>query len=434
MWARRIFVLFIFLFLQLLVLADVLDRLDEDPMLDVSWAGVFALMISYLALAALFVIATYFYAGWLYYKANYGVNSTIAPPQLIAVAGPGGTVTYRQNAATLDITLRRRRAAKIYLYDALIDTGVLILLGAFLGLLIDQLNRLRDGIVGNERAWSLVLLPLFFFWLVLLGLIIALAVRVHGEERYQRPLGNADCCTASFGGVVFCCSVDEAQLSFADDTRYEKRAEYYATADYHALPWAFLCTPSMHYGLADCLLGWLWVLFVIAALISTILLAVRLDSTSGTSPSVATIFIPLWIVEGLFAFVAFLLFFTLCCCYRSAAVRPRGRNALFAKYSESVFGFIAVILLAVQQALIAARVDGNTDTSWNTVFIPLYILFGFALLFGCCYVSCGRTRDADSGGDDLSDDVDRSAPASATQVERRARDPTSMWGVFSAVV
>lgn len=435
MWARRILVLFIFLLIQLLVLADVLNRLDEDPLLDVSWVGVFAPLIAYLILAALFIIATYFLAGWYYYKANYGTSSTVSPPQMLAVPGPGGTVIYRQNVATLDVTLRRRRAAKIYLYDAVIDTVLLALIATFLGLLIDQIERVRDTIAGNERAWSVVLIPLFLLWLALLAMIVVLAVRVHSEERFQRPLGNADCCAASFGGVVFCCTVDEAQLSYANNTRYEKRADYYTTADYHALPWAFLCTPSLNYGLADSILGWLWVLFVLAALISTILLAARLDGSTGTSPLVSTIFIPLWIVEALFALTAVLLFVTLCCCYRTAASRPRGRNALFAKYSEAVFGFIAVILLAIQQGFLAARIDGGTDTDWNTVFIPLYILFTFSLLLGCCYLACGRTRNEDNV-DELDDNNDavRGSRQTPEQVERRARDPTSMWGVFSAVV
>lgn len=435
MWSRRILVLVIFLLIQLLVLADVLNRLDEDPLLDVQWVGVFAPLIAYFVLALLFIVATYFLAGWYHYKANYAVVSTVSPPQLLAVPGPGGTIVYRQNVGTLDVTLRRRRAAKIYLYDALIDTVLLALLATFVGLLIDQLERVRDDIAANERAWTLVLLPLFFFWLALLAIIIVVGVRVHAEERFQRPLGNADCCAASFGGVVFCCPVDEAQLSYANNTRYEKRAEYTATADYHALPCAFLCTPSLNYGLADSVLGWLWVLFVIAALIATVLLAARLDGSSGTSPLVAQIFIPLWIVEALFALTAVLLFISLCCCYRSAAARPRGRNSLFAKYAEAVFGLIGVVLLAIQQATLAARIDGGTDTDWNTVFIPLYVLFTMVLLLGCCYLVCGRTRNADNV-DEIDDDdsAQRGSRQTPEQAERRARDPTSMWGVFSAVV
>lgn len=352
MWLRRILPLSVFLFIQLLVLADVLNRIDEDELLDVQWAGVFAPLIIYLAIGLVFVCSSFFNAGYYSMKTSSDASDG----------------AYQGDINAVDMSLRWRRRAKIFFFDAIIDTIMLVLWAVFLGLLIAQLE-------ADEMSWATVFIPLYILLPLLLIMFAVLALRVNAEQHFQRPLGNADCCAATLGGVVCCCKVDESRLDYANQLRQDKRVEYTASSLYHDLPCAFMCTPAMSYGCAEPALGWFWYLTILAALISLLLLTGRLDGTNG-KPTIAVVFIPLWITEGLLFIGATFLVGSLCCCYRTQMSRPPGRASLLAKYSEGVLVMIASALLIVQEILIAMRIDDPDDLrDWNLIFLPAYVLF-----------------------------------------------------------
>lgn len=404
MWQRRVLPFVVFLGIQLLFLAHVLNSIETDATLlsDISWAFVFSPLLIFFAIAVLFVIATYFIAGSSYIQATSGDVSN--------------RVGYQDNLDELNKKRRAAREAKIYFFDALIYTVLVALLVTFLVLLIVQLDS-----ASTKWNWNIVFLPLYLLWFVLFFVFIGGALRVAAEERYQRPLGNADCCGATFGGVVFCCDSNTAQLAYADQEKLEKRAAYIAAAGYHELPWAFMCTPLMSYGWLDVLLGWLWLGWLIVLTIVTALLAKRLNS--GTeSPTLASIFIAPWIIEGLIILVALGLLISLLLCYRRVVQRPPGRSALLSKYAESFFLIITNVLLIIEQILLVQKIDDNNDSDWNVVFIPLYILIALYLLIGCCGVICGKPAAEDG-----------SAVWNGSRRTPVYADASSDWGVMSAV-
>lgn len=424
MWLRRLLPLSVILLIQLLFVADVLNRRAEDPQLDVAWAGVFSPLIVYLGLGFLFIIASYFMAG----------NTFAQNPRPSGSNMPNGQ--YQASVVAADQTLQKRREAKITAADATIDLIKLTLLAVFLGLLIDQLERIEDTEAQNERDWGNVFIPFFIFLVFVFIVATIVALRVSAEYRYQRELGCGSCCGATFGGVVCCCAADDAQLAYAADQRRDKRADYEENDGYHAIPCAFMCTPAMNYGVPDSILRWLWWLVPIALIITTALTVSRLESDDA-SPSVADIFIALWIVEGLMIITAFFLVMTLCCCYRRAASRPVGRASMFAKYGESTLLFFGGALLITQEALLAAQIDDQEGWDWNAVFSPLYVLFTLIIFVGCCYVKWCNTNNNDASYSTTMREPTMVSQGSARAIQA-VQQPSgtravSMWGIFNFI-
>src|SRR5690606_32974264 len=108
-------------------------------------------------------------------------------------------------------------------------------------------------------------------------------------------LGNVECCGAACGDILICCSTDETSLGIAAQRRHDKRPGYSATATFHNLPCAFMCTPSLAYGFADSVLSLVWFLQLIAVIAATILVVVRLDSADGATPLLNEVFIVLYV-------------------------------------------------------------------------------------------------------------------------------------------
>lgn len=421
MWLRRIVVASIFVLIQLAVLIDVQLRKATDPALNVDWTGTFSPTIAWFVLAGIFVVAGFFSAGYerlvAYKQNNNGRNTTPAQVEEI---------------------LSHKRASRIYFYDSLIDCVLLTLLIVFLALVIQRLEREEDTIVGNERPWRLIVIPLYFFFSLLLVSMIAMAARVHAEDRMQRKLANADCCTATFGGVVCCCTVDEGQLDYANNLRQDKTAEYVADAAYHGLPWAFACAPNMTYGCAASLVALIWFLVPIASVIAIALQAALLD---GAAIQQAQTFIPLFVVFGMLFLGSVFLMASLLCCYRRRAARPVAQRSILEKYAEVAFTIVASVLLIVQLALLAETFDNPPVVrDWVVIFIPLFILLVLILLVGCCsYCTCGKpaipqgttTRYSNTDDSDDNDVVLGPAKSQAASLRQRKRIESS-WGVFGA--
>jgi hypothetical protein len=413
MWLRRTVVIAIFVLIQLGILIDVLLRLGTDPELDIDWTGTFAPTITWFVLAGIFVVAGLFRAGyeWIvaYNQTNGGRNTT---------------------AQQVEDILWHKRAARIYFYDSLIDFVLLTLLIVFLGLTVQRLDRDEDMIVGNERSWKNIVIPLYFFFGLVFVLMIATAVRVYAEDRMQRQLANADCCTATFGGVICCCAVDEGQLGYANGLRQEKTAEYVADAAYHGLPWAFACAPNMTYGSVASLAAFVWFLMPIAFVISIALLASLLD---GSTIQLAQAFIPLFVVFGVLFIINVFLLATLICCYRRRAARPLAQRSILEKYAEVAFTITASVLFIVQLALLADTIDSAPLVrNWIIIFIPLIILLVIILLLGCCaFCTCGKPA-VPQRATRYDDDNDPVVANGKAQPLRQHKRIDSSWGVFGA--
>jgi len=441
MWAVRVLALAVFLFVQLLVLADVLNQRDDDPAADVDWVAVFAPLIVYAALSFIYIIATLFRAGVLCVTqppppSSQTTYETGADDN--NVRGNGAQRPLYGSADAVERTALRRKRARVLAWDGVIDLVVLALFISFVALTIDQLTRIDDDVPGNERTWSgSVLVPLFILFPLLFVLVGFAALRTAGEERYQRPLRNAELFSASCGDVVSCCSLDEQQLTEAARQRQDKRQQYSASANFHQLPCVFVCAPSMTFGGADFLIAWLLYLLLLAALGVLIALGARLDGT--TDALLNTIFIVLYVFGGLLILGSVLLAVSLCCCYRGAAARaaaswPSGRYNVLGKYTEAVFVFVFSVLGIVQLLLIAERVDHpDSERDWQVVFVPAYLALTITLLVGCCALACRRVlhRPPPTERTAVSGSAYRVRSAAGAQPRARAAaGPSSDWGVF----
>jgi MFS family permease len=422
MWLRRTVTVSVVFFIQLLILGDILNRRQLDPTLDVDWTKVFAVTIAYAAIAFLFIVATFFSAGVEYVRAR-----TMSTGRVTAQGG----VQYSVADNNLLESARSRRNAKIYLYDGIIDLTLFTTLAVLLGLVIDQLESI-DGGGEPTRAWGVVLVPWFVFLALLLLFSVWLALRVYAEKRFERSLNNSDCCGAACGDMFVCCTMDIDSLDTARAARADKRPTYQANAVYHRLPCAFMCTPSLAYGALDTLLSWTWFTLLLALLISSILLACRLDSADGASPALLATFVPLFVVFSLLALVSLLLIFTLLCCYRTVLSRPAGGSSVLAKYAEAFLTVFVSALALAQLGTLGAQADNaDADADWHLVFLPAYLLFTLGIFVGCCCFAC-RVRPRGYGALEDLDDNDPPPTSSADKARLRA-DPTSMYGVLSAV-
>ncbi len=439
MWCLRILLFSILLFIQLIIIADVLNQREAGLLPDAPWVYIFLPVLLCLVVQA-FAVAGSFVQAITYWLTPDAVRpATVA----IEVDADGVETTVYGGAARLVQSNERLRLARIYFFDALFDAALLFFLTFFVALLIDQLARLDDALVGNEHPWLIVFMPLFAFFVVLLVLLLFGALRVCGEERYQRRLGNAEYCGAACGGVLVCCAVDQAELEEGNWHRRDKRPEYIADGGYHELPCVFICTPGMSYGWADFILAWLFYLFIVVLLITLFVIALQLDGIIDASLNV--IFIGLYIVEILLAATSFALLVSLCLWWRGTEQRPRGRLNIVSKYMEALFAFVFAILLFVQQILLAQRIEDTAPVEerqdWQVVFIPLDILFILIWFISCCDLACYNRPpspltgavpeyvDIQSGGG-ASTQQQQQQSSKMTKPVRAHRQYTSAWGVL----
>jgi len=444
MWSVRILAFVFFGFIQLLALADTLNKRDEAAAmmvaLDTDWVAFFAPLIVYAALCLLFVLSTFFYAAVLALSSSNGA----ADGGLRYDVGPTAddnatTIAYGAKGSVLQQKQRRKRA-RILAWDAVFDLLLLVLGAVALGLAVDQLERADDAIVGNERSWASSVLVPIYIGLALVWLLIGLAaLRTSGEERYQRPLKNRELLSASLGDVVLCCSVDEQQINEAERQRYDKRPEYAAVANFHSLPCAFICAPALSFGALDVLLGWVLYTLLLAAL--GVLIGVGLKA-DGSPFMLHNIFIVLYVLGGATLLFTLATTLTLFCCYgsESGSRKPPNGRSLLAKYGQLLMVLFLTSTGIAQLALLANRVDWPGDTDdWHLVFLPLYIALAVVLFAGCASIACCRsgarraaTVDVRRGGQRLSA-FSGASLANYHHTERAPRTSggaSSHWGVF----
>jgi hypothetical protein len=385
MWFRRVMPLAFILLIQLLIIASELNERQADPTdIDNSWAATLAPLIVYLAGAGIFILSTFVYSIvlWLTPDARSSADDTDDDSSGQPQQQYGG-------ASRIVETNKRTVLARIYLCNALVDTALLIPLAVFVGLLIDQLELIDDGVPDNERLWMAVFAPLFTALLVMLIVLFLAAIRVCGEANYQRPLSNSECCSAGCAGVLVCCPTDLEYAAQAEVQRRDKRVDYIADGAYHELPCVFIFTPSMTYGCGDFILAWVLFLFVIVLIGTLIGVAALLDGTIASELDV--VFVGLYVDEALMILFAIFSLVGLCIYWRGSNQRPAGRKSVSAKAYEALFVITLSALLIAQQSLLAEQ---KSPQSWFVVFIPAYILFSIMLFVGCCDLRCaGRSNN-----------------------------------------
>lgn len=383
---RRAAPLAAFVLVQLIIIADELNDRQLDPLdTDTHWTGEFAVLIACLVAVFVFILVTFVQAGrWWFNEARDGAPAT--DDAEVSLDGSPAAAQKYGGAQRLVAPSINRRMARVYFWNAVIDLALLIPAAVFLGLLIDQLFRRDDAVVGNEYAWSVVLIPLeVMLGLVAIVLLFA-AWRVCGEATYQRSLGNTEYMSAALAGVIVCCPTDADYAAQAEWQEREKRVDYIADGAYHELPCVFVFTPGMTYGAADLLLAWFLFAFLIALPLTLVFVGLRLDDR--TDASLDTIFAGLYTLEGLLIATAIALLLTLCLWRNAGNQRPAGRRSLEAKFYEAILVIISSALFIAQQALLAAH-DAPED-SWFVTFIPIFLFLSLLVIIGCCELSCGR--------------------------------------------
>ena len=422
MWLRRFLTISVFVFIQLLVIADVANRRADDPTLVLDWTLVFSPIIFYIAIASLFVLATLYAAGLEFFRANY----LLAPRNTISTAEPSMYADHDSNYFERSQALRN---SKIYFADAIIDSSLLVLLSVFVALLVNQLEEIDAGVLEFTRSWFLVFTPLYLLLFILLVISIGVAVRVYAESRYDRNLNTTDCCGAAFGDLFCCCTLDEMSMEMARATAQDKRRSYIADASYHQLPCAFMCTSSMSYGAIDVLLSWLWFLFVVAAIVVHFLLAANLQSKfdepgEEAQPSLGLTFLPFFISIPLLLLGSLLQLIVLCCCYRRLHSRPRGRKSILYKYVQLLLTTVFAVAAITQFAVLSELIDAQAQSpDYHITLLPSYLFLTVIILVGCCSTVCN------GGSNNVSDDE----PTAHSVYAANVHNPTSMWGLFSAV-
>lgn len=388
----RLAPLAIFLLVQLLIIADELNERREEPLETSAWVSEFTPLIIYLVAAVLYNLITLVSSArhWCIRGDQGGIETDDE------ASADGSTASSSQQqyggAQRLVKSDLKRRIALVYFWNALIDLALLIPASVFLGLLIDQLFRIDDAVVGNEQPWSLVLIPLEVLFGVAAIVLILAAFRVCGEATYQRSLGNSEYLSAAMSGVLVCCPLDRDYAAQAEWQQREKRTDYIADGAYHELPCVFMFTPSMTYGVADILLAWLLYVFLVGFLLTLVVVGLLIDGQLGTA-TLDQVFAGLYVVEGLLIATSLLLLLSLCLWRNAGNQRPAGRKSLGAKFYEAVFVISVAALLIAQQALLAR--DEVAQNDWFVTFIPLFIAFSIVILAAFFELTCcGNGRRA----------------------------------------
>lgn len=427
MWYKCITTLALAALGQTILLADTLDDFAETEHFRANWTLVFAPTIIYLALAGLVVLSRFWRAAYFTSKARRAGTAPLDDNEP-ALLDP----TDRANAAAAF-----RRVAWVTFIDTAFDAALLACGIAFVVLMVDNLSIAQQNLEMAQAGfddWSFVnaSVPLVVLWSLLTLVALIAAARTYSEHsRARRDAGgtSASCC---FGGDFY-ADDDDRRLQGGDDdeddatsinyrTRTGKeKGVYLANANYQQWPCAFMFSCSLSYGWPDLLLAIVLFLFLPAMVLVTLLLARFLDTGA---PSMTSTFLVLWILEGAAAVLAVVAALWMCSCAWMPVPQPRGRSGYMAKATEFFVVLLVMILLAVQQILIAVRVDDSDLIEWNVVFIPFYILFGLAAFAGCASGFCclkSSTKTAPSTTNPCANDYDG---------DESGRPPqTSAWGL-----
>jgi hypothetical protein len=391
MWYKCITTLALAALGQTILLADTLDDFAESEHFRANWALVFSPSIFYLGVAGLVVVSRFYRAVHFTSKARRA-----------------GTGPLDDNESALLDSVERAKAAAAFrrvswvtFVDTVFDAALLACGIVFVVLMVDNLSIAQQNLEMAQAGfddWSFydASAPLVVLWSLLTLVALVAAARTYSEHsRARRDAGgaSASCC---FGGDFY-ADDDERGRQGGDDgeddgtsinyrTRTGKeKGVYLANANYQQWPCAFMFSCSLSYGWPDLLLAIVLFLFLPAMVLVTLLLASFLNTGA---PSMASTFLVLWILEGAAAVLAVLAALWMCSCSWMPVPQPRGRSGYMAKATEFFVVLLVMILLAVQQILIAVRVDDSDPIEWNVVFIPFYILFGLAAFAGCASGFC----------------------------------------------
>jgi len=409
MWLKRWIALDLFALIQLLVIADALQQLAEDPTVDIWWVGAFGVTIAYFAFGALMLIVSYVKLAMLYAKDHSGtvITTPYAP--------------YQQFTDQNDINAAEevRRERRVLLGDALVDTGLFVPLVTFFGLFIDQLEQWDDG--EPMHNWIAVFIWLVVFFLLLSIVLLISAVRTCGEERLQKgDLPTDLCCTGAFGDVIAGCSLDHNDIEQGRARRADRVEAYVADSEFHAIPCAYLCAWGLTANGAEFVLNWL--LYLLAPLLTLLALLLGFLLEDGT-PSLSKILVPLWIFEIAIIILAIVAFILLCCDPRVSGQTAPPRFSFLHKYNTIILSFVLALALGIFQILLLDRLqEGSaTGTNWHLVFLPLYIVLTIALIVGCCYSAASKSTSSYHTSDYLSPTAAPTTTATTKMSKSRVR-------------
>lgn len=366
---------------QTILLADALNDFDTVPGFQADWWWVFSPTILYLAISALYIASFFWRAAHFITKARRAAN-----PGLDEYQAPNAAT--RAKAIAID-----RRNAWISFVDAFFDTALLACGVVFVWRMIHTLEIAQVN--DDNTDWSFIgaAIPLVVLWSLLTVVAIIGAWRTSREYgRVQREMtvsssanGGNDDDEESGSGISYRASA------------VKEKGDYMANARYQQWPCAFMFTWSLGYGWPDSVLAILLFAMLPAMILVTLLLAEFLNTGA---PAMGEIFIVLWILEGLIVVFAIVAGVWMCCCSCMPLAQPRGRAGLMSKNAELFVIIFVAISLAIQQILIAVRVDESDPIDWYAVFIPFYVLFGLVAFASCAAGHCCLAKAGDTVTED----------------------------------
>lgn len=338
--------------LQTFILGAQLDDWDDVPGFVFEWT-LFLPTIIYLGLAVPFVLTRFYSAVHFATKATTASTATA-----LAADTTDATALYQAH----QIPIWRRRAI-VTLVDTVFDTALLAAAITFVAMLSHTMAVAQDG--SGPYSFMRTSIPLVVIWSLLTFVALLAANR-------------------TYVGKARASATDDVEPAYRSNAVKEKQV-YFATANYQEWPTAFMFTWSLGYGWPDSVLAVLLFAMLPAMIVVTLMFAHFLDT--GT-PSIAEIFIILWILEGLILIFTVLAAVWMCCCAWLPNMAPTGRLGRAAKTAELFAIAVGTILLVVQQILLTVRVDEADPIDWNVVFIPLYVFFALVTLMGCMFGFC----------------------------------------------
>jgi hypothetical protein len=384
MWLGRFAILSIFLLVVVGFIATALNEREVDELgpEDTNWHRVFSPFIwLYYPVSYAFVISTFVQATILWNTPGYGEEGSGAAIEE-ALVSPHTRTEYLRN---------RRILARIHLFDGSIYLALLVTSMTFLILLIAKLYDI-DAAAANQNSWSIVFVPLYIFFIVLVAVLLAAAFRVCGEERTQSPIEDGKYAATVCGGLLVCCPEDQVVLERASTRRQDKQVAYVADGGYHDLPCVFMCTPTMTFGVPDYIFSLAQVLLVIIIPITLAIIALaKLDRASSTS--LHLIFSGLYAVESVMLLLAPAALWCVIRAKPDYATRT-GRLSVRGKYAEIFLVAALAVTLIAQQALLVKRIESTEPLEqrddWFLIFMPSLIFLLILSFVGCGAILCDQ--------------------------------------------
>lgn len=405
MWLKRWLALTIIVFLQLLIIADALNRLAEDPEADVWWVGAFGVTLAYLFVGGVLLIISYIKLVMLYSARR--TNELQQSQQ-------------QQNAEQIEQALEEKRETNVLLGDSIVDTLLYVPLVVFIALLIDQFEHADDD--GQLHNWIGVFIWFVIFGLLLSAVLLISAIRTCGEERLQRgELPTKLCCSAAFTDVIEGFSLDHDELELARSKRRDKVDSYVADSEFHSIPCSTLCTYKLTANIFDFLLNWLLYLIAPLATLSALLLGVRLETGS---PSLNWVLGPVFVLGIAITVGALFSFVLICCDNRARGYGAPPRFSFTYVIHKTTISFFLALAFVVFLLLLLDQIGrtGDDIVDWNLIFLPLYIVLVASMLIGCCYFAAAKSTNTTRHADDGAPTAPRQTTNSKTRVKVIQRD------------